>query len=122
MRLLIENCVVLDPDAPRGIRTDENIVVDGNRIESIGEERPAGEFERILPGHRRLAIPGLINAHTHSAENFLRATTDRMGLEPWLVYLFGMCGPYSPRDHYLSIMLGNIEMIRSGVTAVVDHF
>jgi len=122
MRLLIENCVVLDPDAPRGIRTDQNIVVDGNRIESIGEQRPAVEFERILPGHRRLAIPGLINAHTHSAENFLRATTDRMGLEPWLVYLFGMCGPYSPRDHYLSIMLGNIEMIRSGVTGVVDHF
>ena len=33
-----------------------------------------------------------------------------------------MCGAYSPRDHYLSIMLGNIEMIRSGVTGVVDHF
>lgn len=122
MRLLIENCAVLDPEAPRGIRSDQHIVVDGNRIESIDNRRPEGTFTRILPGHRRLAIPGLINAHTHSAENFLRATTDRMALEPWLVYLFGMCGPYSPRDHYLSIMLGNIEMIRSGVTGVVDHF
>ena len=122
MRLLIEDCTVLDPDAPRGIRSHQNIVVSGNRIESIGHERPAQPYARILPGHSRLAIPGLINAHTHSAENFLRATTDRMGLEPWLVYLFGMCGPYSPRDHYLSIMLGNIEMIRSGVTGVVDHF
>jgi cytosine/adenosine deaminase-related metal-dependent hydrolase len=122
MRLLIEDCAVLDPDVPRGIRSHQNIVVSGNRIESIGNERPAEPFARILPAHSRLAIPGLINAHTHSAENFLRATTDRMGLEPWLVYLFGMCGPYSPRDHYLSIMLGNIEMIRSGVTGVVDHF
>jgi cytosine/adenosine deaminase-related metal-dependent hydrolase len=122
MRLLIEDCAVLDPDAPSGVRPAQNVVVDGNRIESIGEARPPGAFDRVLPGGKRLAIPGLINAHTHSAENFLRATTDRMGLEPWLVYLFGMCGAYSPRDHYLSIMLGNIEMIRSGVTGVVDHF
>ena len=32
-----------------------------------------------------------------------------------------MSGGYTPRDHYLSVMLGAIEMIRSGVTSVVDH-
>jgi len=84
MRLLIEGCAVLDPEAPSALRQAQHIAVDGNRIESIGEDRPTGPFDRVLPGRKRLAIPGLINAHTHSAENFLRATTDRMGLEPWL--------------------------------------
>ncbi len=122
MSLLIENCTVLDPNVPPGYQTGQYIAVEGNTIASIGSERPAGVFDRVLSGANRLAIPGLINAHTHSAENFLRATTDRLPLEPWLVYLFGMCGEYSPRDHYLCVMLGAIEMIHTGVTGVVDHF
>jgi 5-methylthioadenosine/S-adenosylhomocysteine deaminase len=122
MRLLIEGCAVLDPEAPQGYRTGQNILISGNTISAIEDECPEGEFDRILSGKDRLAIPGLVNAHTHSPENFLRATTDRLTLEPWLVYLFGMSGEYTPRDHYLSVMLGAVEMIRSGVTSVVDHF
>jgi 5-methylthioadenosine/S-adenosylhomocysteine deaminase len=122
MTILIEECAILSGDAPGGVRTGQHIMIDGSTIRDITGTRPEGEFERVLDGRNRLAIPGLINAHTHSAENFVRATTERLTLEPWLVYLFGMCGPYSPRDHYLAIILGAIEMIHSGVTAVVDHF
>jgi len=121
MRLLIEGCHILDPDVARGYKSGRYIVIEDNTITAITSQRPNRSFDRVLYGADRLAIPGLINAHTHSSENFLRATTDKMALEPWLVYLFGMSGEYSPRDHYLSTMLGAIEMLRTGVTSVVDH-
>ncbi|HMQ52116.1 MAG TPA: amidohydrolase [Anaerolineae bacterium] len=122
MRLLIEDCAVLDADQPQGYASGQYLVLEDNLITAVTGQRPGGEFDRVISGADRLAIPGLINAHTHSPENFLRATTDRLALEPWLVHLFGMCGEFSARDYYLSIMLGVIEMVRSGVTGVVDHF
>ncbi len=122
MRLLIEECAVLDPQRPWGYTSDQHIILEDNRIAAITGRRPEGDFDRVISGRSRLAIPGLINAHTHSPENILRATTDRMPLEPWLVHMFGASGPYSPRDYYLSIMLGAVEMIHTGVTGVVDHF
>lgn len=121
MCLLIEGCAVLDPQQPWGYTTNQYITIENNHISAITNQRPQGSFDRVIAGRNRLAIPGLINAHTHSPENILRATTDCIPLEPWLVHLFGTSGIYSPRDYYLSIMLGAIEMIRSGVTGVVDH-
>ena len=74
MHLLIENCTVLTPDAPQGYETDRYIAIKGNTIEAITDRRPDGDFDQVLSGHNRLAIPGLINAHTHSPENFMRGT------------------------------------------------
>jgi cytosine/adenosine deaminase-related metal-dependent hydrolase len=121
MRLLIEGCAVLDPQQPWGYTSDQYITIEDNHISAVTNRRPQGDFERVIAGRDRLAIPGLINAHTHSPENILRATTDCMPLEPWLVHLYGTSGLYGPRDYYLSVMLGAIEMLRSGVTGVVDH-
>jgi len=121
MSILIERCAVLDPDQEWGYSADRYIVIEGNRIQSVTGQRPGGAFERVISGEDRLAVPGLINAHTHSPENYLRASTECLPLEPWLIFLFGMSGEYSPRDYYLSAMLGIIEMFRTGVTSVVDH-
>ncbi len=122
MPLLIENCAILTSQAELGYQTKRFIVINGNTIESISDHRPEGDFEAVLSGHNRLAIPGLVNAHTHSPENFIRGSTEQLTLEPWLVYLQATCGLYSARDHYLSTMIGAIEMIKTGTTAVLDHF
>ena len=122
MHLLIENCALLTPDASQGYETGRYIAIKGNTIEAITDRRPDGDFDQVLSGHNRLAIPGLINAHTHSPENFMRGTAEQLPLEPWLVHVIATSGAYSPRDHYLSAMVGAIEMIRTGVTAVLDHF
>jgi cytosine/adenosine deaminase-related metal-dependent hydrolase len=76
--------------------------------------------DRILEGKDRLAIPGLINAHTHSLENFSKATKEKVPLELWLLDLSLLAG-FSPREIYLSAILGAMEMLRTGTTAVLDH-
>ena len=70
-----------------------------------------------------MAIPGLINAHSHSPENLVKATSERLPLELWLLYLFrGLPTEFTERQIYLNAALTAVEMIRTGATAVLDHF
>ena len=132
MTLLIDHCDVLDDSALRSTRRDQSILIDGKRIVAIGDPAEIALQANLnlqsqisdlltLNGKDLLAIPGLISAHTHSPENYLRGATERMPLEPWLVWLYGMCGQYSAEDHYLCAAMSAIEMLQSGCTGSIDH-
>lgn len=122
MRILIKGCALLDESAPDGYAESRNVLIEGNRISQVTSS-PISEdgAEKVIDGRDRLAIPGLINAHTHSPENFPKATKEQVPLELWLHDLF-LIGEFSPREIYLSTMLGALEMLKSGTTATLDHF
>ncbi|MFN3704519.1 MAG: amidohydrolase family protein [Thermoflexales bacterium] len=131
MALLIEHVDVLNPDSPGSVASHCSILITGNRIARIASAdelncaellaSPLTENLEVLNGRGLFAIPGLINAHTHSPENYMRGTTERLPLEPWLVWLYGTCGEFTPRDHYLCAAMSAIEMLLSGVTSTIDH-
>lgn len=81
----------------------------------------AGTVPRELDGRGLLAIPGLVNAHTHSPENCLRGVGEGLGLEPWLMTMFGVGGAYDAEAHEVTVLAGAAEMLRGGTTTVVDH-
>jgi len=124
-QVLIKSCALLDPDEPGRLLHDQDILISGERIEAIG---PGGTLmcnpfrvTRVINGEGCIAMPGLINAHTHSLENVLKATSPSLPLELWLVPLFSDVIEWSPRFVYLSTLLGAIEMLKTGTTAVLDH-
>jgi cytosine/adenosine deaminase-related metal-dependent hydrolase len=119
--ILIEGCAVLDPAAPWGRQTGRHVLIEGTRIAGVSAQRPPGTFDRVIDGRNFLAIPGLVNAHTHSLENYARATDERLPLEPWLVHTIWALDVFSERDYYLAAMVGVVEMLLSGTTAVIDH-
>ena len=126
MAILIEHVDILDPTAPRNTACDRSILIEGNTIVAIEPaDRPISDYppaiSEVINGRRLLAIPGLLSAHTHSPENFMRGATERMPLEPWLVWLYGTCGEYTARDHYLCAAMSAIEMLLGGVTGTLDH-
>ena len=121
MSILISGCAILDETQPDGYLSSQNILIEGNRISKITSANiPEEGIDRVLEGKDRLAIPGLINAHTHSLENFSKATKEKMPLELWLLDLF-LLGGFGPREIYLAAMLGAMEMLKTGTTAVLDH-
>lgn len=68
-----------------------------------------------------LAIPGLVNCHTHSPDNLARGAAPDLPLELWSLT---SSAAREGRDHHeihVSTMLGAIEMMRCGTTAVLDH-
>ena len=66
-------------------------------------------------------MPGLINAHFHSSANHLKGSFDSLPLEIFMLYESPPdSAAMDPRAVYVRTMLGAAEMLRSGVTAVLD--
>jgi 5-methylthioadenosine/S-adenosylhomocysteine deaminase len=86
----------------------------------IAASTPA-DAERI-DCSRLLVVPGMVNAHNHSNENWFRGMWDNLPLEPWMLFSYpALAAPtQSPDEIYLRTVLGAIEQLRSGATCVVD--
>jgi 5-methylthioadenosine/S-adenosylhomocysteine deaminase len=123
MTLLIKNCSLLDADAPRGLREEVSILVEENRIAQVGRfSADTRDADEIVDAQGLLAMPGLVNAHSHSPENYLRGLTEKVPLELWLFDFFSSGVRFSPRESYLAATFGAAEMLRTGTTSVLDHY
>ena len=55
------------------------IAIEDGKILSIERTAPEGQPKTIIDGTGMVAIPGLINCHTHLATSALRSFTDDLG-------------------------------------------
>jgi cytosine/adenosine deaminase-related metal-dependent hydrolase len=119
--LVVAGCDAITRAGMEPQRVD--IGVAGQRIAWVSPAgaHPVPDTARVLDARGLLALPGLVNAHTHSAENCLRGAGEGLPLEVWLTRMFGTAGAFTPDDHYTTALAGAIEMLRSGTTAVLDH-
>jgi cytosine/adenosine deaminase-related metal-dependent hydrolase len=63
-RLLVRNVLVIEGDGTP-IRGPTDIVIEKDRIASIGKAGAGEVFDAVIEGEGRTAIPGLINLHGH---------------------------------------------------------
>jgi len=101
-----------------------DILIDGGRIVELSPPRslpPTSAVDRIDAGSG-LVLPGLVNAHTHSPENLARGRCERARLAEWRDAIWPSLDALGADDLKLAIEIGAAEMIRGGVTGVVDHF
>jgi len=68
-----------------------------------------------------LAIPGLVNAHTHSYTALLADTVPGAPLDLFVLEAMARRAPRSPRMVYVSALLHGLQMLKRGVTGLVDH-
>jgi cytosine/adenosine deaminase-related metal-dependent hydrolase len=102
-----------------------DVLVRAPRIAVTGPQARASASPqaRVVAGHgEHLLVPGLVNAHFHSPANHLKGAFASMPLEVFMLFE-SPADPAlrpSPREAYLRTMLGVIEMLRGGTTAVQD--
>ncbi len=119
MKKLIKNVNIVNADS---ILKNTNIIINGKYIEKISDIIPDGEFETI-DAKGGIAIPGLVNAHTHSPMTLLRNFADGYNLQTWLNdYIFPVEDRLSDDDAYWGSMLAQAEMIASGTTLFHDMY
>ena len=101
-----------------------DVLVQGNRIVSVTAPRPraADVPGRIIDGRDKLLLPGLINAHTHSPLNLLKGTGDVLDHPAFMWRNQADTVGRTPDEIRLSTLLGCIEHLLNGTTAVIDHF
>ncbi|MCB0216386.1 MAG: amidohydrolase [Caldilineae bacterium] len=103
-----------------------DLFVAGNRIAAIEPhrpDRPTPPGARRVEGRRCAVLPGLMNAHTHSAMAILRSYADDMPLMPWLTEkIWPLEARLTEADVYWGTRLACLEMIRSGTTFFNDMY
>jgi 5-methylthioadenosine/S-adenosylhomocysteine deaminase len=114
--LVLRNGLV-DVGAGEFRRTD--VAVTGGRIVAVEDGL---EGEQAVDCGRLAVVPGAVNAHCHSNENWFRGLWDNLPLEPWMLFSYPVLAApvQSPDEIYVRTLLGGIEMLRSGATCVVD--
>ena len=107
--------------------TGHALVIEGERIAAI---LPWAEAEAQYPDAERVdlgqhvLIPGLINAHTHSAMSLLRGVADDVPLMDWLNnHIWPLERKWVSEDWtYQGSMLSAAEALRGGVTYLNDMY
>lgn len=121
MGILLKDILAVLPEGEKDIIRKADLYVEGNHIVSIDEEPEGFQAEKIIEGKDRLAIPGLINCHTHSYMSFMRNVADDLSFMDWL---FGTIDPIEQKmtdeDTYWGACLAIIEMMKSGTTCFND--
>ncbi|MEO1018418.1 MAG: amidohydrolase family protein [Pseudomonadota bacterium] len=120
--MLLRNLHILSMDPSIGELASADILIEGERIAAIGADLTAGAETETIDCRGLLALPGLINAHLHSPANFMKGALDGSPLEIFMLYEVPPLGdtPEPPRLNYLRTMLGAIEMLKLGITTVLD--
>ena len=80
-----------------------------------------GRWAEILDASDFLAIPGLINAHTHSHAVLARGTFRNLPLEVASPLIAAGRVGASEREVYVGALLQAAESLRHGTTALLDH-
>lgn len=125
--LVVEGCTVLahDPDGTIRFLEDHAVVV---RDGAVADVTPAARAS-ALPARERidargqLAMPGLINCHTHTPMAALRGIAEDMPVEEWFNdWIWPIESNLTDEVVELGALLACAEMIRGGVTAFADHY
>lgn len=117
-------------DSERRTVQDAAIVVESGAIVYAGPaaDLPEGMADRLghvprLVGRGRIAVPGLVNAHTHAAMVLFRGYADDLMLQEWLTTkIFPIEAGLTADDVYFGTLLACAEMIKSGTTCFADMY
>ena len=79
----------------------------------------APEGAEVVDCSRFLVVPGMINAHNHSNENWFRGMWDNLPLEPWMLFSYpALAAPaQTPDEIYLRTVFGKPSQARTGPIA-----
>ena len=114
----------------RIITMSDNTILEGElwtadkKIEYIGQSKPSDKpFDREIDCKGNLLMPGLKNAHTHSAMTFSRSLADDYSLHDWLYKaIFPREAKLTLEHIYWFTKLAYAEYLAGGITACFDMY
>ncbi len=97
--------------------------VRGDRIDYIGFDEPTEPYKETRSMRGMLLMPGLVNAHGHSAMTLVRGAGSGLPLDRWLnEAIFPVEAKMTPEDIIAGDTWAIMEMLSSGTTLVADMY
>ena len=122
MDTLITNVTAVTMTPGTEILFGVNIGITDGKIEFISKKVPEEMPKTIIEGTGMVAMPGLINCHTHLATSVLRCFTDDLTNKEALEALLQKEAKMDSRSAKAAALLSIAECLRFGVTSVSDLY
>ena len=98
------------------------IGIEGGKITYIGKKPPQEQPKTIIDGTGMVAIPGLVNCHTHLVTTALRGYLDDLPRHEALEMQLRREAKLDERSAKAAALLGICECLRFGITSVSDLY
>jgi len=120
--LLIRNADwIATQNEKREVIRNASILIRDGVITEIGNRVQSADAE--IDGKGKIALPGLINTHTHLSMTLFRGFADDMLLQDWLQKkIWPLEAKHTDETCYFGALLGSAEMIMSGTTTLMDMY
>ena len=122
MDTLISNVTVVTMNERMEILFGAYIGITDGKISHISKTAPAEQPSTIVDGTGMVAIPGLVNCHTHLATTVLRSFLDDLSNREALEALLQKEAKMDSRCAKAAATLGIAECLRFGITSVSDLY
>lgn len=122
--LLITDATLLTMNADKKIHNQGTIAIKDNLIVAVGDQSLASQYEadKVLDVNGDIVMPGLINTHTHVSMTVFRSLADDVP-DRLHRYIFPLEAKLVSRDMVrIGANLGNVEMVKGGVTTYADMY
>ncbi|MGH7826615.1 MAG: amidohydrolase family protein [Candidatus Binatia bacterium] len=126
MAILLENASVVTLNRAKPVLEGQQILIHQGSLAQMGRQihTRALPITKRIDCSQKIVMPGLVNAHSHLTEILQRSFRDNVRMEIWRGYR----ATTEDRAHLAAEEIGAAaelacaEMLKNGVTAVVDHF
>ena len=122
MDTLISNVTVVTMNNKMDVLFGACIGIENGKISYLSKTAPKEQPSTIIDGTGMVAIPGLINAHTHLATAALRSYTDDLSSHEALEALLQKESKMDSRGAKAAAKLAIAECLRFGITSVSDLY
>ena len=122
MDTLISNVTVVTMNERMDVLFGAYIAIEDGKIRSISQKAPEELPATIIDGTGMVAIPGLINCHTHLAQTALRSLLDDLSQAEVLEKQLQKEAKMDSRAAKAAAKLAIAECLRFGVTSVSDLY
>ena len=122
MDTLISNVTVVTMNEKMDVVFGGFVGISEGKITYIGKSAPEETPATIIDGTGMVAIPGLVNAHTHLATTALRSFLDDADNREALTQLLQKEAKMDSKAAKASALLSIAECLRFGVTSVSDLY
>ncbi len=123
MDYLFQNATVLTMCDERPVLQNGFVGVAGGKVVYVGETAPEEPAARTVDCRGKFLLPGLVNAHAHTAMCLMRGYADDYTLQTWLYEkVFPVEARLDERAILAGARLGFAEMLRTGTTSASDMY
>ncbi len=123
--ILIKNGAVVTINDAQQVHRTGYIFIEDDLITAVGAGDAPSQLQKadiIIDATLMAVMPGMVNAHTHLFQTFIRGLADDKPLLEWLkAAIWPVAQALTEEEAYVAAMIGMVENIRGGATSVIDH-